>query len=327
MRLRRPGSARSAQRLIAQGVFGIIAVSPFVFGGAKTMQQAALPVTGGAFDGPEWGTQPYTNMISYTDPQDPHAPQYTLLPNFMKQNGVTTVGSVGYGVSPSSTASAKGFIFGSQTVGLKKGYLNTSLPFGSVDVSSISLSIKNSGTNGLWLPLDANTNFAIISGSKQAGANLKVIDSATGYGQAVLDDPTAAQTAQGVYFPPVGQPVEANTPATQNFTSVLATYAHYHGVPDFSWYTGFLGTDLMIYGLQGAGQNPTRTSFLNYLHGVSSYTANGLIVPANLTLAAFGTALPTLCGYLTKLQGKTFVPVNNGQPLCGTLIPNSNQLP
>ena len=37
--------------------------------------------------------------------------------------------------------------------------------------------------------------------------------------------------------------------------------------------------------------------------------------------------LPTLCSYLTKLQGTKFLPVSNGQPLWGTLIPNSNQLP
>ena len=89
-------------------------------------------------------------------------------------------------------------------MGLKKGYLNTSLPFGSVDVTAIALSIKNSGSDGLWLPLDENTNFAIISAAKQAGANLKVVESATGYGQALLNDPTAVQTAQGVYFTPVG---------------------------------------------------------------------------------------------------------------------------
>jgi branched-chain amino acid transport system substrate-binding protein len=321
------GFGAAAQSLIAQGVFGIIGVSPFVFGGSKTMQQAGVPVTGGAFDGPEWGMHPFTNMFSYTDPQDPKDPQYTTIPTFMKQNGVGTVASVGYGVSPSSSASATGFIFSSAHVGLKKGYLNTSLPFGSVDVTAIALSIKNSGTDGLWLPLDENTNFAIISAAKQAGASLKVVDSATGYGQALLNDPTAVQSAQGVYFTPVGQPVEANTSSTQNFTGALKTYAHYSGIPDFGWYTGWLGADLMIYGLQGAGKNPTRASFMNYLHGVSAYNANGLINPANLTLAAFGTALPELCGYLTKLQGTSFVTVNNGQPLCGTLIPNSNQLP
>ena len=320
------GNGAAAQRLIAEGVFGIIAESPFVFGGFKVMNQNDVPVTGGAYDGPEWGLQPYTNMFAYVSPQDAKSPAYTGAPNFFKQNGVTTVAAVGYGVSPSSTAAATGFIFGSEYVGLKKGYLNTSLPFGSVDVSSIALSLKNSGSNGLYMPLDENTNFAIISAAKQAGANLKVIESATGYGQALLDDPTALATANGVYFPPVGQPVEANTPATQNFTGALAKYAHYTGIPDFGWYSGWLGADLMLYGLAGAGQNPTRASFMSYLHSVSSYTANGLVVPANLTLADFGTAPPQECGYLTQLQGSKFVPVNNGQPICGNLIPNSNQL-
>ncbi len=321
------GFGAAAQSMIAQGVFGIIGVSPFVFGGSKTMQQAGVPVTGGAFDGPEWGMQPYTNMFSYTDPVDPKDPQYDTIPTFMKQKGVTTAASVGYGVSPSSSASATGFIFGAEYVGLKKGYLNTSLPFGSVDVTALALGIKSTNSDGLWLPLDENTNFAIITAAKQAGANLKVVDSATGYGQALLNEPTAVQTAQGVYFLPAGQPVEANTPATQNFTGALSKYAHYTGLPDFSWYTGWLGADLMIYGLQGAGHNPTRASFTSYLHGVSHYDANGLTPGANLTLAAFGTALPTLCGYLTQLEGTKFNPINNGQPLCGKLIPNSNQLP
>ena len=33
----------------------------------------------------------------------------------------------------------------------------------------------------------------------------------------------------------------------------------------------------MIYGLQGGRENPTRASFTSYLHGVSTYTANGLL--------------------------------------------------
>ena len=195
------GNGAAAQRLIAEGVFGIIAESPFVFGGFKTMNSAGVPVTGGAYDGPEWGTQPYTNMFTYTAPQDPKSPVYTTAPNFFKQNGATTVAAVGYGVSPSSSAAATGFIFGSKYVGLKEGYLNTSLPFGTVDVSAIALSLKNSGSDGLYMPLDENTNFAIINAAKQAGANLKVIESATGYGQALLDDPTASVHGPGGLLP------------------------------------------------------------------------------------------------------------------------------
>jgi branched-chain amino acid transport system substrate-binding protein len=321
------GNGSAAQRLIADGVFGIMDASAFAFGAVKVMNSAGIPVTGGAFDGPEWGTKPFTNMFAYTQPLDPKDPQYTTLVNFTKSLGGTKTASVGYGVSPSSSASATGWIFAGNYVGMTKGYLNTSLPFGSVDVTAIALSIKNSGADNLWMPLDENTNFAIINATKQAGAPLKVIISATGYGQALLDDKTAVQTAQGVYFLPAGQPVENNDPATTNFTGALKTYANYSGLPDFSWYTGWLSADLMIYGLQGAGQNPTRTTFMNYLHSVSKYTAGGMVPGANLTLAAFGTALPTACEWMTKLVGNQFQPENNGQLICGNLIPNSNQLP
>jgi len=253
---------------------------------------------------------------------------YTTGADFAKSKGGTKAGAIGYGVSPSSTASAKGYIFAAKNVGMTEGYLNTSLPFGSVDVSAIALELKNTGTDNLWLPLDENTNFAIIAGVKQAGANMKAILSATGYGQALLNDPTAVQAAQGTYFSPVAAPVELNSPATQNFTGTLSKYANYHGIPDFSWYTGWLSADLMLYGLQGAGVNPTRNSFMSYLHTVASYTGGGLLpgTGANLTLAQFGQALPTQCGYQTQLMGTTFVPQNNGQPLCGNLLPNSNQI-
>src|SRR4029077_62913 len=98
------------------------------------------------------------------------------------------------------------------------------------------------------------------------------------------------------------------------------------GVPDFQWYTGWLSADLMIKGLQVGGQNPTRTSFIANLHQVTSYDGAGLLArPSNLSLANFGQAPQQLCLWYAILQGTKFVIANNGQPECGTLIPNSNQ--
>ena len=119
-----------------------------------------------------------------------------------------------------------------------------------------------------------------------------MVESAPGYGQALLDDPTARHHRPGGLLPARRSARRGQHPGTQNFTGALSTYAHYTGIPDFGWYSGWLGADLMIYGARGAGVNPTRTSFMSYLHSVASYTAGGLVVPANLTLAAFGTADP-----------------------------------
>ena len=51
--------------------------------------------------------------------------------------------------------------------------------------------IKNSGADGLYLPLDADTNFAIVQGLQQNGVKMKANVLATGYGQDLLDQPIA----------------------------------------------------------------------------------------------------------------------------------------
>jgi branched-chain amino acid transport system substrate-binding protein len=321
------GNAECAQKLVSEGVFGIIAESPFVFGGYKYMQQQGIPVTGGAYDGPEWGQQPNTNMFSTTGPADPHQPQYTQPAQFMKQQGVTSVAAFGYGESPSSSAAAKGFAFSSKYVGLTVGYLNSTLPFGTVDTAPLALTMKQSGVNGASMEMDENTNFAILTAAKQAGVDMKVAISATGYGQSLLNDPSAVQDGQGTYFPPTAAPVELKTPATLAMQAAFAKYAGFTGVPDFDWYEGWLGTDLMIKGLQVAGNNPTRNAFITNLRQVTNYTGGGLLpAPVSYSLSAFGQAPQTLCGWYTILQGNQFMVINGGKPVCGTLIPNSNQL-
>ena len=54
----------AVQDAISKGAFGIVSTSPLFFLAAKYPNQQGVPVTGGFFDGPEWGTQPYTNMFA-----------------------------------------------------------------------------------------------------------------------------------------------------------------------------------------------------------------------------------------------------------------------
>jgi len=310
--------------LLSKGVFGIIDLSALTFGGYKILQQAGVPVTGGAYDGPEWFEQPNTNMFSFTGPGDAKDPQSSGLAVFAKQHGGTRCGSLGYSISPSSQASASGFDLACQREGMTNAFLDTSLPFGSVNVTSLVLQLKAANVDTLWLPLDENTNFALMTGLKQAGVTIKVIFSATGYGQALIDDSTAVPDAQGVWFSPVGLPVELKTPATKAFQAALAKYAHFKGIPDFAWYEGWGATDLMIKGLELAGKSPTRQAFISGLHKVTNYDDGGLINPVNLTLSHFGKAPSKGCSYLTQFEGQSFV---HPTKVCGTLLSNSDQLP
>jgi len=310
--------------LISKGVFGVIDDSAVTFGGSKLLQQAGVPVTGGAYDGPEWYEQPNTNMFSISGPGDAKDPQYDNFAVFAKDHGGTKCAAVGYGISPSSQASASGFELSCEREGLKNALLDTSVPFGTVNVTTLVLQIKASGANVLWLPLDGNTNFAIMTGLKQAGVKMKVVINATGYGQTLLNDTSAVPAAQGAWFLATGVPIESKTPATKAFQSALAKYAHYTGVPDFTWYEGWGGADLMIKGLELAGKNPTQSAFIADLHKVTDYSANGLFGQVNFSLSDFGKAPKTLCEYLVQLKGDAYA---HPTKVCGAILPNSDQLP
>jgi branched-chain amino acid transport system substrate-binding protein len=284
-------------------------------------------VVGGGFDGPEWGQQPNTNMFSTeTLLWASKTPQYTQPALLMKQLGVTTAAALGFAVSPSSSEYVKGFPVAAQKVGLAVGYLNPSLPFGTVDTTSVALAMKQAHVNGIDFATDSATAFAVITSAQQAGLRLKAAMVANGYGQSLLKQPTAVQAAQGAVFDADGfAPAELGSPATKAMQAAFQKYYNYSGDPDFGWYQGWSSMDLMIKGLEVAGSNPTRQSFISNLRQVTDYTAGGLL-PAPTNFTQFGRAPAQQCAWYVKLEGHSFVLVqNNGQAVCGTLIPPSNQ--
>ena len=106
-----------------------------MFLAAKYPQQAGMPVTGAFTDGPEWGTQPYTNMFASDEGSvDPKYPANTTIDSILKAHGGTVLGAYGYGISPTSTRAAEGDAQAATHLGMKVGVLNTTVPFGSVDV-------------------------------------------------------------------------------------------------------------------------------------------------------------------------------------------------
>ena len=94
-------------------------------------------------------------------------------------------------------------------------------------------------------------------------------------------------------------------------------------IPDFGLQGSYLAADLMVKGLQVAGQNPTRQSFINNLRQVTDYTANG-ILPGATSFANFGTPqmIPqSTCQQFVQLVNGTFVSANpNGKPVCAPPI-------
>ena len=77
------------------------------------------------------------------------------------------MGSYGYGVVPSLARSATGTVQSFEHAGGKEGVLDTSIPFGSVAMTSVALVAKQENVNAVYAGMDNNTNFALATASNR----------------------------------------------------------------------------------------------------------------------------------------------------------------
>ncbi len=214
------GALSAAQKLVQQDhVDAVISVSSLMLLADNFLTAQGVPVVGVAEDGPEWITA--KNMFSVFGPLDT-TKVATTFGDFMKSQGVTNIGSLGYSISPASAESAKAAGVSAENAGLKAGYVNAQFSFGSTNVQPIALAMKSAGIDGVTASVDPNTGFALVTALRQVGVNLKVALLPTGYGGDLLQaGPGALQAAQNVYFLSSFEPMEMNTPGTQQFQTAL----------------------------------------------------------------------------------------------------------
>ncbi|MGX7678959.1 ABC transporter substrate-binding protein [Jatrophihabitans sp. DSM 45814] len=317
-----PGALLAAQKLVQKDkVFAVVEVSAVFSGAQPYLLKAGIPVVGGGFDGPEWNVSSNTNLFAATGVTD-YSKVNSAPGEFMKSQGVTVCGSIGY---PNATAgpSAVAVVKSCEAAGLKNGYLNTQVPTGSTDVGAIAIAMKNAGVDGVSIPVVASTGFALAAALKQLGVKLKVLLLATGYGGDLLASPAAVTAGQGFMFSSVGNPVEANTPATQKFVADLAKVG-VTDTPTFAEQEAYIAMSAVDTGLKAAGNNPTQASFSTALRAVHDFDAGGLLSPAKIDFSNFAGAAAGAgaggCIFAATLTNKTFVPVP-GTPLCGKTLP------
>ncbi len=320
------GALTAVQLLLNQGVFAIISDSSFFFGAYRAAQQAGVPVIGSGFDGPEWGVQPNTNMFSFSggmDPSHPELPAAIGASQLAKYLGVKNVGGLAYGISPSSTSSIKDMKTALQDLGITMGYENLSVNFGTTDVSTPVLAMKQAGTDFAVCSCVQSTVLALVTGLKQAGVGAKSLSLASA-DSTLFSTATAAQAAQGVYYSSIIPPLDTNSSASNTFQANLkaADPTYRSGTyPTFGVTDAYLAAILTAKGLQVAGQNPTRQSFITNLSKVTDFNADGLL-PAPVNFNHFGTAEKSYCTWYVNVQGQNFASVNNGKALCGNVPSN-----
>jgi branched-chain amino acid transport system substrate-binding protein len=317
-----PGAQVAAQKLVqVDHVFAVIDDSSVFLGASPFLTKQGVPAFGGAFDGPEWNDPKNTNLFATTGTTDLNAVN-DATGKFMKANGVTSCGSIGY-PNPTSAAGAIGIVKSCVAAGLKNGYLNTQVPTGSTDVGPIAIAMKNAGVDGISLPVVPSTGFALVAALKQLGVNLKVVLLATGYGGDLLESSAAVDAGQGFMFSSVGQPVEANTDATKAMVAALAKVG-VTDTPTFAEQESYIGTAGFAAALKAAGDNPTQASVIAAGRKITNFDADGLLSPGSVDFSNFAQiatgAGAAGCIFAASLKGKVFTPVP-GTPLCGKAVP------
>src|SRR5580692_5127194 len=132
-----PSTIATAVQEADSKAFSIVSQSPLFFLADSYPNKAGVPVTGSYDDGPEWGTQPFTNMFASDEGSvNPKYPVNTQIGNFLKAHGGTVLGSYGYGISPSSARAAEQTAQSFQHAGGKVGVLDDTVGFGSVSFGS-----------------------------------------------------------------------------------------------------------------------------------------------------------------------------------------------
>jgi branched-chain amino acid transport system substrate-binding protein len=176
--------------------------------------------------------------------------------------------------------------------------------------------MKNAGVDGVYMPIDPNTGFALAGALRTIGAKTKVVLLATGYGGDLLQSSAAVAAAQGFYFSSSGTPIEEVTPATTKLKANLAAVG-YNSTPTYAIQSAYQAASGFVAGLNASGPNPTRSAYMAALRKVNNFDEEGLLSPLKVDFSNY--APNKSCLWPVQLEGKQFIPVK-GSPFCSGTI-------
>jgi ABC-type branched-subunit amino acid transport system substrate-binding protein len=319
----------NAQSLLDQKhIFAAAAVSTELSSFSPLYHQNDVPVLGVPYgDVPAWQNN-WPNMVDILGypSKDPN-----IGPNawgaFMLSQGVTKVAVISGNWSTAMT-SANSEIAALKAHGVKVVYNNDTIPqtqdgnFGGV-VSAA----QSAGAQGVITNLTPAGGQAVLAGMQQAGWKPKVVF--PGYIPVTdYSNPQIAALTKGAWtILEFGGSPTADTPAAAQFRATIEKYGHESAfiTSQFGTGTGTLGYDLayaVVQGLQAAGKNPTRVSYLAALRSVHNFSAGGMLgTSVNLGDMSLSSpadyAGPPYCVWFTQFNGTQYVA--QAKPFCGGL--------
>jgi ABC-type branched-subunit amino acid transport system substrate-binding protein len=304
-----------AQDLVdREKVFGIMNVSSFAGGAASYLGERNVPVAGIALEA-AWGE--YPNMFSYlnriTDPGS-----VTTWGLFARRHG----GSRAVILRDKATESSGDFGTRMARSMRSEGVdVVATLDYeGVAGIGELGRRVHDLGADVLTGAVPAPAFASVYSAAVAAGARFKVVLAPTGYHQSTLHD-FGARIA-GVYYFTYFLPFEMNTPAHEIYRRAMARYSPELQSPDQALpLTGYINTDLLLRGLDLAGECPSRDAFIRNLRRVHDYRGRGLL-SGPVDLGDVGQVIRCYTFVRANATGTAFEVVPDAAPLCGERIPD-----
>ncbi|WP_157910511.1 ABC transporter substrate-binding protein [Pseudofrankia sp. BMG5.36] len=296
-----------------QNVFGLLEMTGAVGGSAEYLNRQGVPVVGRAIE-PVWSE--YRNMFSYANPVSRNA--VSTFGTFAKSLGGTNAALVSiHAIEASRTLSDQ--LAQSLTSAGIEVVADLDYTPGASSPERVGQTIRDSQADVLLVTLAPQDAAAVRVGAVSAGSTPKVTLLPVGYDQKVLDQ--FGPGLAGTYVFLDMKPFEMDTPAHEVYRDAMARYApELQPAEQDIALTSYITTDLLVRGLQEAGQCLTRDAFITNLRAVKDYDATGLLAaPVDLD-ASFGK--PSTCYIFMRINptGSSF-DVVTPEPVCGNVLP------
>jgi branched-chain amino acid transport system substrate-binding protein len=314
------GMLTAAKKLIQQDKVEAILAWSYLFNtAADYIESQKIPVFGGSYDpAPQWGehetmfgTQPTTPATVATS---------TTYPKIFAERGVTKVAIVGLDAGKAATDSVAQSV---EEGGMKVVYLNQTVAITDSDFTSVALAIKKSGADGVYMAAPAVQIYGLAAAMRQQDVKLKMYLGAVGYGQDLLDNPTALASAEGAAAAFISwyAPKELDTAATKKMADNLAEYADYEGAFDFSAAGPYLNAVGFIAAAEAGGAPYDAASIIKGAKTLDDFDFEGLLAhPVDWSkpdpVVAPGLGYGS-CVFVTTVTNGAFEPLSS-DPFCGT---------
>jgi branched-chain amino acid transport system substrate-binding protein len=314
------GTLTAAKKLIQQDKVQAILAWTYLYNtSADFVASQKIPVFGGSWDSaPGW--RQHETMFG-TQPLPPAGTvSTTTYPTIYAKRGVKKLAVVGLDVQ-SSIDNTDGVVRSIEDAGMKNVYLNQSTKATDADFTSVAIAIKKSGAEGVYASLPASQVYALATALRQQDVKLKMFLGATGYGQALLENPTALAGAEGAAFVSWYAPKELNTPATRTMAENLKKYAKYEGSFDFSAAGSYLNAVGFIAAAKAGGGSIDATSITKGARSLDNFDGEGLLAhPADWSKPdepITGGLGYGGCTFVTTVKNGAFKLLDT-KPVCGT---------